>query len=177
MFVCAGESEQFDFAKPIGIGLMDVAIMLTQVCIEQKPEHLHFVGSAGSYGRYQIFDIVESSSACNIENSLFNARAYSPIKNIVSCETIDNEVIVNSSNYITTDSSLGKAYEARSIYLENMEFYAVAKVAKVFGIPAMGTFVVTNFCDTRAHEDFLKNHQEAMRKLDKYIKKEGYAYG
>ena len=170
MFVCAGKSEQFDFAKPIGIGLMDVAIKLTQICIEQKPEYLHFVGSAGSYGRYQIFDIVESSSACNIENSLFNARAYSPIENSVSCETMHGEIIVNSSNYITTDSSLSKAYEARKIYLENMEFYAVAKVAKAFDIPMQGTFIITNYCDSNAHEDFLKYHQEAMSKLTTYIK-------
>jgi nucleoside phosphorylase len=170
MFICAGESEQFDFAKPIGIGLMDVVIRLTQLCMEQKPEYLHFVGSAGSYGRYEIFDIVESSSACNIENSFFNARAYSPIENNVSCETIDNEIIVNSSNYITTDSSLGKAYEARNIYLENMEFYAVAKVAKAFDIPMQGTFIITNYCNSNAHEDFLKYHQEAMSKLTTYIK-------
>ena len=175
MFVCAGESEQFDFAKPVGIGLMDVAINLTKLCKEQKPEFLHFVGSAGSYGSYQIFDIVTSSRACNIENSLFNARAYSPIENSVSCETIDNEIIINSSNYITTDSSLGKAYEARNIYLENMEFYAVAKVAKAFGIPIQGTFIVTNYCDSNAHEDFLKHHQEAMIRLTKYISETHHA--
>ena len=170
MFVCAGESEQFDFAKPMGIGLIDVTIALTKLCAVQKPEKLHFVGSAGSYGKYQLFDIVESSRASNIENSFFNAHAYSPIENIVSHETIDNEIMVNSSNYITTDSSLGSAYQAKNIYLENMEFYAVMKVAKAFDIPAMGTFVVTNFCDAQAHEDFLKNHQEAMQRLIQYIK-------
>jgi len=169
MFVCAGEDEQFEFAVPIGIGLIDVAINLTQLCIEQMPSCLHFVGSAGSYGRYQIFDIVESSSACNIENSFFNAKAYSPIENSVSCETIDNGIIVNSSNYITTDNHLGKAYESINVYLENMEFYAVVKVAKAFGIPVQGTFIVTNYCDGNAHEEFLRHHQEAMSRLTKYI--------
>ncbi len=170
MFVCAGESEQFDFAVPVGIGLMDTAIALTKLCIAQKPEYLHFVGSAGSYGRYQIFDIVEAKRAANIENSFLNGYAYSPIAHSVSHETMDRGVIVNSSNYITTDSRLGSAYEARDIYLENMEFYAVMKVAKAFDIPAMGTFVITNFCNEKAHEDFLKHHQEAMRRLTQYIK-------
>jgi len=170
MFICAGESEQFDFAKPVGIGLLDVAINLAQLCMEQKPKHIHFVGSAGSYGKYQIFDIITSSKASNIENSFFNAQAYSPIENIVSCETIKNEVMVNSSNYITTDDTLGEAYRQKNIFLENMEFYAIMKVAKRFGIPAEGTFIITNYCNAEAHKDFLKNHQEAMRQLTKYIK-------
>ena len=169
MFVCAGESEQFDFARPIGIGLTDVTITLTKLCMTEKPEQIHFVGSAGSYGRYGIFDIVVSDSASNIENSFFNAGAYSPIENIVSCETIEDGIMVNSSNYITTDSTLGKRYEEQNIYLENMEFYAVLKVARAFGIPAKGTFVVTNYCNANAHEDFLKNHQEAMKILNDYL--------
>ena len=170
MFVCAGKSEQFDFAIPIGIGLIDASIALTKLCIEQKPNHIHFVGSAGSYGRYQIFDIIASSKASNIENSFFNAQAYSPIENIVSCETIMNEIMVNSSNYITTDDSLGEAYQEENIFLENMEFYAIMKVAQAFDIPAMGTFIVTNYCNASAHKDFLKNHQEAIRRLTKQIK-------
>jgi len=170
MFVCAGESEQFDFATPVGIGLMDVSIVLTKLCIEKKPNSIHFVGSAGSYGGYQIFDIVESSKASNIENSFFNAQAYSPIENIVSCETIENNIIVNSSNYITTDNRLGEVYQQKNIFLENMEFYAIMKVAKAFDIPVVGTFIVTNYCDENAHGDFLTNHQEAMRRLTKYIK-------
>jgi hypothetical protein len=32
MFICAGESEQFDFALPIGIDMVDVAINLTRLC-------------------------------------------------------------------------------------------------------------------------------------------------
>lgn len=170
MFVCAGESEQFDFALPIGIGLLDAGITLTRLCMERKPDSIHFVGSAGSYGSYQIFDIVESSRACNIENSFFNAQAYSPLEHIVSCETIDNDVMVNSSNYITTAAYLGKYYEEKNILLENMEFYAVAKVADAFGIPVMGTFVVTNFCNKDAHRDFLKYHEDAMRRLTSKIK-------
>ena len=171
MFICAGESEQFDFAIPVGIGMIDVAINLTKLCSSQKPEFLFFMGTAGSYGEKKIFDIIESKTVTNIENSFFNAKAYTPIDNLVStAENVSRETIVNSSNYITTDKNLAKAYLAKNIHIENMEYYAVLKVAKKFGIPAAGVFIVTNYCDENAHKDFLQNQKEAMAKLTKYIK-------
>jgi nucleoside phosphorylase len=51
-----------------------------------------------------------------------------------------------------------------------MEFFAIMKVAQFYGISAGGIFVVTNYCDKNAHEDFLKNQKEAMIKLTTYIK-------
>jgi len=171
VFICAGQSEQFDFAKAVGIGLTDVAINLTKLCLEEKPDALVFIGSAGSYGEKKIFDIVESKTSSNIENSFFNANAYTPIKNMLSfVEDVSHETIVNSSNYITTDKSLSKFYLEKNIQIENMEYYAVLKVAKSFGISAKGIFIVTNYCDENAHKDFLKNHKEAMQKLTQYIK-------
>jgi len=171
MIICAGKSEQFDFAIPVGIGLMDVAINLTRMCLSQKPKFILFVGTAGSYGEKNIFDIVESKTSTNIENGFFNAGAYTPIDNMVStAEDVSRETIINSSNYITADKSLGKAYLGKNIQLENMEYYAVLKVAQSFGISAGGIFIVTNYCDENAHEDFLKNHKEAMAKLTAYIK-------
>ena len=172
MIVCAGESESFDFAYPMGIGMIDTAINLTKRCIENPPKFILFIGSAGTYGSHEIFDIVESKTASNIENSFFNANAYTPIDNVVSTAGIvSRETIVNSSNYITTDSSLSKDYISKSIGLENMEFYAVLKVAKSFNIPAGGVFIVTNRCDENAHADFIKNHKEAMSRISYYMSK------
>ena len=171
MIICAGESEQFDFALPVGIGMTDVAINLTRLCLSQKPKFILFVGTAGSYGEKKIFDIIESKSAANIENSFFTGGSYTPIDNMVStAEDVSRETIVNSSNYITTDKQLAKAYIAKNIHLENMEYYAVLKVAKSFDIPAAGIFIVTNYCDENAHKDFMKNHKEAMLRLAKYMK-------
>ena len=170
--VCAGKSEQFDFAQPVGIGMTEVAINLTRLCLSQKPKFILFVGTAGSYGEKKIFDIVESKTACNIENSFFTGGSYTPIDNVVStAEDVSRETLVNSSNYITTDKSLGKHYLAQNIHLENMEYYAVLKVAQTFGVSAGGIFIVTNYCDKNAHEDFLKNQKEAMVKLTAYVKK------
>jgi nucleoside phosphorylase len=171
MFICAGESEQFDFAHPIGIGMIDVSINLTKLCMNKKPSFLFFVGTAGSYGVKKIFDIVESKTATNIENSFFNAKSYTPIDNMVStAEDVSRETIVNSSNYITTDETLSSVYLKQNIALENMEYYAVLKVAKAFDIPVAGAFIVTNYCNANAHKDFLDNHKEAMARLTAYIK-------
>lgn len=180
MIVCAGKIETFNFAIPVGIGLTDVAINLTQLCMEEKPEFLLFVGSAGSYGEKQIFDIIESKTACNIENSFLEGHSYTPIDNVITAADpsqlhfpndphVSRETLVNCSHYVTANSSYAKLYLERDIHLENMEFYAVLKVAEKFGIPAGGVFVVTNFCDENAHEDFKENHQKAMQKLAAYM--------
>jgi nucleoside phosphorylase len=170
MVICAGESENFEFATPMGIGMIDSAINLTKRCIQNPPKSILFIGSAGTYGTHKIFDIVESNIASNIENSFFNANAYTPIDNIVSSiNAVSRETVVNSSNYITTDERLSKYYLSNNIGLENMEFYAVLKVAKAFNIPASGVFIVTNRCDKNAHADFIKNHKEAMNKITYYM--------
>ena len=171
MIICAGKTEQFDFAVPVGVGMLEVAMNLTRLCMAEKPKFLLFVGTAGSYGEKKIFDIVESKTAANIENSFFTGGSYTPIDNVVSSiEDVSRETLVNSSNYITTDKTLGKYYMAQNIHLENMEYFAVLKVAQSFGISAGGVFIVTNYCDESAHEDFLKNQKEAMDKLSAYMR-------
>ena len=170
MFVCAGEIEQFSFATPIGIGLIDTAIRLTKLCEERRPEFIMFVGTAGSYGKHRIFDIIHSKSASQIENSFFVNNSYTPIENLIStADDVSCETIVNSSNYITTDSSLSSYYLKRGIGLENMEFFSVMRVAQKLGIPVAGIFIVTNYCNSQAHSDFLSNHKEAMQRLEMYI--------
>ena len=174
MFLCAGNSERFDFALPIGVGLVEAAINLTRLATMEAPEFLLFVGTAGSYGKHEIFDIVESKTAANVEQALLTGSAYTPINNVVSAaEDVSRETIVNSSNYITTDPSMAKRFLSKRLELENMEFFSVLAVAKTFGIPAGGVFCVTNYCDENAHGDFLKNQPEAMRRLEKHLRAKG----
>lgn len=172
MFICAGEKETFSFAKPMGIGMVDMSINLSKYCIEKKPPFIFFVGTAGSYGEKKIFDIIESKTATNIENSFFNAKAYTPMDNMVSsAEDVSHETIVNSSNYITTNSDLAKSYLSKNIQIENMEFFAVIKVAQSLNIPVAGAFIVTNYCNANAHKDFIDNHTEAMLRMTAFITK------
>ncbi len=174
MIICAGDIEQFSFAQPIGVGLINSAINLTRACIMNPPEFILFVGTAGSYGNKKIFDIVESKVAANIEQAFLTNSSYTPLDNVVaSTDAVSRETIVNSSNYITNSSEISKKFLKLNLDLESMEFFSIVSVAKEFNIPVGGIFVVTNYCDENAHKEFLANRVEAMAKLEEYIKSKG----
>ena len=170
MIVCAGKSEQIKGALPIGIGLIESAINLAELIHKNNPKNIFFIGSAGSYGRFKIFDKVVSSSASQVEISSLLDYSYTPLNDLkidnVSCET---NIIVNSSNYITTNKKISSIFLKNGYDLENMEFYSVLFVAKKFKINAKGIFVVTNYCDENAHKDFIKNQKNAISLMDKII--------
>jgi len=168
MILCAGRNETFDFAKPIGVGLIESAINLTRCVLEDKPTFLFFIGTAGSYGNHHPLDLIYSYSAANIELGYLQNQCYTPLKNQIEAEmvyvsrgTTSSSPIINSSNYITTDVSLAYKMLNKGIELENMEFFSVLSVANQFKIPCSGFFVVTNYCNENAHNDFIKNHQKA----------------
>jgi len=172
MIICAGNNETFDFATPTGVGLIETAMNVTRLCLFDKPEFLLFVGTAGSYGEQAIFDIVESKTASNIELAFLQHKAYSPIDNVVSANTEGTaEVIVNSSNYITTDAETARGFLRFGIGIENMEFFALLRVAQEFGIPAGGVFCVTNYCNADAHEAFAANHEKAKALLTAHVQR------
>ncbi len=172
MIICAGNNETFDFATPMGVGLVEMAMNLTRLCLFDKPEFLLFVGSAGSYGNHKIFDIVESKTAANIELAFLQNKAYTPIDNVVTTNTEGTkEVVVNSSNYISTDPELTKNFLKFGVEIENMEFFSVLRIAQEFNIPAGGVFCVTNFTDSNAHADFLANHEKAKELLSEHVSK------
>ena len=170
MIVCAGNNETFSFATPMGVGVVEMSINLTRLCLMDPPEYLLFVGTAGSYGEAKIFDIIESKTAANIELCFLQKNCYTPLNNVITTNTQETkDVIVNSSNYITTNKTLATNFLRFGIGLENMEFYAFLRVAKEFDIPAGGLFCVTNYTDEKAHDDFLKNHQKAKELLEEYV--------
>jgi nucleoside phosphorylase len=154
----------------MGVGLIETAINLTRLCLFDKPEFLLFVGSAGSYGDAKIFDIIESKTASNVELGFLTNDAYTPLENVISTnQTNKQDVIVNSSNYISTCQELTKKFLSLGIGIENMEFFSVLKVAQEFNIPAGGVFCVTNYTDENAHADFIKNHNRAKELLTQHV--------
>ncbi len=172
MIICAGNNETFNFATPMGVGLVEMAMNLTRLCLFDKPEFLLFVGSAGSYGEHKIFDIVESKTASNIELAFLQNKAYTPLDNVVTTNTEGGkDIVVNSSNYISTDAELTKNFLKFGVGIENMEFFAVLRIAQEFDIPAGGVFCVTNYTNTDAHADFLANHEKAKELLSLHVKK------
>lgn len=173
MIICAGNNETFDFAQPMGVGLIETAMNLTRLCLFDKPEFLLFVGSAGSYGDSKVFDIIESKTAANIELAFLTNDAYTPLDNVISANTdqTKKDVIVNSSNYISTNEELTKKFLKLGVGIENMEFFAVLKIAQEFDIPAGGLFCITNYTNKDAHDDFIKNHEKAKELLTLHVKK------
>lgn len=172
MLICAGNNESFSFATSIGVGLIQSAINLTKLCIEENPKELIFIGSAGSYGKYKLFDILQAKQSSNIELAFLENNCYTPIKNLIKFEDDFNkdEVLVNCSNYITTNMALVKKHQNYLKDIENMEFYSVLSVAQSFKIKARGIFIITNYTNEKAHKDFIKNHKTAMQKLRNYLK-------
>ena len=172
MIICAGNSETFEFATPTGVGLIETAMNITRLCLFDKPEFLLFVGTAGSYGNHKILDIVESKTAANIELGFLDNCAYTPLENVVSTNTTNKQdIIVNSSNYISTCKEQTQKFLKLGIGIENMEFFSVLKIAQEFDIPAGGVFCITNFTNANAHEDFMKNHEKAKELLSEHVKK------
>lgn len=170
MIICAGNNETFAFATPIGVGLIESAMNLTQLCLFDKPSFLLFIGTAGSYGQHKPFDIIESKTAANIETGFVQKQCYTPLDNLISTQDQPhNDMIVNSSNYITTDEKVAARMQSIGMSIENMEFFAVLHVAKTFDIPAGGVFCITNYCNAQAHEDFVANQREAMRRLSEHV--------
>jgi nucleoside phosphorylase len=171
MVICAGNNETFNFANPMGVGLIESAMNITRLCLFDKPEFLLFVGTAGSYGEKNIFDIVESKTASNIELSFLSNNAYTPLDNLVTTNTTNvKDIVVNSSNYISTNAELSKNFLKFGVGIENMEFFSVLRIAQEFNIPAGGVFCITNYTNKNAHEDFLKNHNKAKELLEIHIK-------
>lgn len=178
MILCAGRNETFDFATPIGVGLIESALNLTKRVLEEKPSFLFFVGTAGSYGHYKPFDLVYSHRTANIELGFLQNQCYTPLKNTIEADSLyvsrgtsDVSPIVNSSNYITTDLSLADKMLVKGVELENMEFFSIVSVANHFKIPCSGLFVVTNYCDHQAHSDFMKNHARAKELIVLHVEK------
>ncbi len=170
MIVCAGRTELFEFARPIGIGLIESAYNLSRILREEKPSSILFVGSCGSYGELGLLSSFFSSSAMQIEQSVVLNTAYTPIENKI-IKNVSHETIINSSNYITTDKNVSSKFLELGLSSENMEFYSVLWAAREAGVDAKGFFVVTNYCFENAKQEYAKNIKTATEIIyDRYNK-------
>lgn len=177
LLVCAGSSENFKFAVPIGIGLIDSAINLTKILsnleTKSKTSEIIFIGTGGLYRDGKILEIYESSFAVQHEISEIENFSYSPIMNKICPDVSRETLVINSSNFVTTSEKYAYKFANLGYFIENMEFYSVYKVSKFFGIPCSAIICSTNFCNEKAHSDFIKNHNLAKIKIEKYIKEKG----
>lgn len=170
LILCAGGNENFSFAKAIGIGMVQASIKTTELCMQEKPNELIFIGTCGLYDKGELLKIYQSSYAFNVEYSSLANSFYSPIKNEISLDvSYETSYKTNSSNYICQNKEAAKEFAKLGLELENMELFSVFCVAKHFGIKARGILCATNFCDERAHEFFLKNQKLAKKKIEEFL--------
>ncbi|NLK66096.1 MAG: purine-nucleoside phosphorylase [Campylobacteraceae bacterium] len=176
LIVCAGKIESFEFATPIGIGLIESAINLTNILAVSKQTNVSeviFVGTGGLYRDGEILEIYESKLAVQHEISELENNSYSPIFAEI-CPDVSRETsVINSSNFITTNKELANKFANLGYFLENMEFYSVYRTCQFFEIPCSAIICATNFCDENAHKEFIKNHNAAKEKLEIYLKSKG----
>ena len=172
LFVTAGNGEEFPFSVALGIGLNEISIKLTEYIstAKNKPREIIFLGTAGSYGKHKILDLIVTNQATQIELSFLENKSYTPLKSLINLPKTNID-IVNSSNYISTDFNLATQFLEMGITLENMEFFSVFQVAKYFNIDVEAVLVVTNFTNKNAHQDYLKNYKKALKKIEEFVKK------
>lgn len=183
LIVCAGGNENFNFAKGVGIGLVEASLGLSELCFEAKKEHkeieeIIFIGSCGLYQNEEnlshgkantLLEIYESSHCFNIEYSSLCANFYTPILKEINTNVSQETFKCNSSNYICADKKAAKKFMTLGLELENMELFAILTVAKKFKIPATSYLCATNFCDENAHQFFMQNHKRAKKNLEIFL--------
>lgn len=175
LYVCAGGTESFENAFTCGIGLINASINLSKFLATQKhlPQKLVFIGTCGLYDKSkELFSIIKSQNATNIEISALLNLSYSPI---ISAQNQQNSAI-NSSNFISKDLNIAKKFNQINLVAENMEFYAVCEVAKAFNLECEGVFCASNYCENNAHEQFLANHAKAIEILKNYLEQKNEKY-
>ena len=184
MVVCAGNGESFEFAKSIGVGIIDSAICLTRICLQYMPRNLLFIGSAGSYdSKLEIGTLFFSTHATQIEMSFLQNQSYTPIDNSISVELnnfVSHETLiranisqatVNSSNYITKTSAYNEMMLSANILLENMEAFSVFRVARYFNIPCLAILCVSNVVCDDSHQQWIGNRALVATRFEEVMQK------
>ena len=166
MIISAGITETYDWAIPVGIGF-NAAIKLSELIIKNNPKRIIFVGSMGLYSKdYELFSIHKFNTASNVELSVLDDLTYSIIEQKIH--------EINSSNYICKNYELAQRMHQKYGFIgENMEVFAVFETAKYHKIPATAYLIATNYCDDKAHEEYLKNYKLANAKLEDYLENIG----
>ena len=116
-----------------------------------------------------LLEIYETRHAFNVEASSFLGDFYSPAACEINLNVSYETKKCNSSNYICTDEKMAARFAAMGLELENMEAFAVLSVAAKFGVEAVCFLCATNFCDSQAHQNFIKNHAQAKKNLENFL--------
>jgi nucleoside phosphorylase len=154
----------------LGVGYLEAAINLQTILHNETISQIIFLGTAGSYSdNLSIGDIVtvrKSSLLLRLQGS------YSPIvyDDFVSNlnDTKFKQVTCLSSLEISNDETMGQEIYQRykeKYLVENMELYAVAKIATLYNIPWEAYLGITNYINANAHQDWVRYNLEISKKF------------
>lgn len=173
LFVSAGRMETFDFATPIGVGMINAAINLSKILAHKKYEKIIFLGSCGVYDEDLPLKRLFLANTFTQYEHPKSSSFYSPIELEIIINIPKSKLIqasVNSSNHICKDKLKAYKYKEAKCMLENMESFSVASCAKAYGCELGVLLCSTNYCDENAHENFMKNYKLSNEMLEDYAR-------
>lgn len=154
-----------DFLQAIlGIGYLEAALNLQQIILSQTITQIVFVGTAGSYSTNidlgEIVSVHKSALLLGLKDSYipreyqefssnFVDERFKGAKCLSSLEITQNELLSTQIYSIQKENYL----------VENMELYGVARVANANNIPWSAYLGITNYTDSKAHEDWLRYNE------------------
>lgn len=167
---------------PAGIGLPDAAAGAAAALARHRPRQVVFIGTAGSYlptvpvGGVVVARRLHLTSAAvargqgylpgplvsdaptdaDLRRSLVRAAAVAQVRT--------RNADVATTLAITTSPALARAFAAATgAAAENLEVFAVARAAAIAGVPFAAVLGISNRVGPRAHEEWRRHQDGAMR--------------
>jgi nucleoside phosphorylase len=167
--------------EAVGIGAIDAAVGATGALTRVRPDRVIFVGTAGIYGsqreaRQAIGTAAVAGEVLCMSTAALKGEAYLPGPMVVQVTTsrslrtalgggrAEGPRDVACPLAITRSAALGRRIaDATGATLENLEAFAVARVASAAGVPFGAVLGVANRVGPTGHEEWQRHHRAASR--------------
>lgn len=168
--------------RPAGIGLPDAAVGATRALSDVGPTEVLFIGTGGSYGAAPAIGSVAVARGVSLASAArARGQGYLPGPLVAHCvpntemrrRLLQAAVRAHSRAEaahlatplaITTAPALGRAHaRTTGAAVENLEAFAVARAADAAGVPFGAVVGISNRVGPRAHEQWRRHQDAAMR--------------
>ena len=155
----------------LGIGFLEASLKLERYFLDEKPEKVIFLGTAGAYDKnIELNQIIEIAEVKLLNSSSLFDEAYIPQDYKTYKSAPKEKNICFSSLEITKSEKLSEkilSLESHTNVFENMELYGIAKVCQENNIPWQAFLAITNHTHEKGHEEWKANHLSLSEKLCK----------
>lgn len=149
-----------------GIGKVNAAQKTTDAILNFKPDFILNIGTAGSH-RFQTHELIQIKSVIQRDMDLSPLgfpKGKTPLDEIPAEIELVTVTDLKMGNCGTGDSF--QTFAGDETYdLVDMELYAIAKVAKRYGVPCASWKYVSDGSDHNAHNDWAANLPKAALRL------------